>query len=158
MKKILQILFLVSFTLQVNAQKKLFVRVFDMSGRLINNGFVAGVTDTSLKLWKNKDTLEIPITAFSYIKTKKSAATNLLVGALAGSLTTAGLVGLKNSEQESFSGLAPVRGTGSGALIGLGIGAAIGGITALSKNPKTFVINGNAEKWREFQTYLSKYK
>lgn len=158
MKKILTILILFSFIVQVNAQKKLFVRVFDLNGKLINKGIVAGVTDTSLKLFSNQDTIELPISGFNVIRTKKSAATNVFVGALIGSLTTAGLVGLKNSEQQSFSGFEPVEGTGTGAVIGLGVGAAIGGFSALLKNPKTFTINGSPDKWKEFQTYVLNYK
>lgn len=38
--------------------------------------------------------------------------------------------------------------------MGLPLGAALGGITILFKNTKTYLINGDLIKWKEFQSVV----
>jgi len=155
MKKLIPFLLLILLFIQAGAQKKLFVRVYDNSGKRINNGFVVGTTDSSLRLLKNKDTIDLPISGFSFIKTKRSAGNNLLVGSMIGAAAF-GFIGIASANPDDFLGYTAAEGFSAGILFGAPAGAAIGGLSALLKNPRTFSVNGDKENWREFQTFAEK--
>jgi hypothetical protein len=152
MKKLIPFLLLILLSVQAGAQKKLFVRVYDNDGKRIKNGFVVGTTDSSLRLLKNKDTIDLPISGFSFLKTKRSAGNNLLVGSMIGA-GTFGFIGIASANPDDFLGYTAAEGFSAGVLIGAPAGAAIGGLTALLKNSRTFTMNGDKQKWREFQTF-----
>ena len=48
------------------------------------------------------------------------------------------------------------EGAAAGALIGLPVGAAFGGLTSLFKNSKSYLINDDIEKWKVFQSMQQK--
>lgn len=156
MKKLIPFLLLITLSIQAGAQKKLFVRVYDNDGKRIKNGFVVGTTDSSLRLLKNKDTVDLPITGFSFLKTKRSAGNNVLVGSMivAG---TFGFLGLASANPDDFLGYTAAEGFASGILLGAPTGAALGGLTALLKKSRTFTINGDPQQWKEFQSFAEKY-
>lgn len=156
MKKLMPFLLFISLSIQAGAQKKLFVRVYDNSGKRIQNGFVVGTTDSSLRLYKNKDTIDLPITGFSFLKTKRSAGHNLLLGSVIGAGTFA-FIGMASANPDDFLGYTAAEGFAGGILFGAPAGAAIGGLAALLKKSRTFTINGNPDQWKEFQSFAESF-
>lgn len=157
MKRLFTILSLVLIYYNVCAQKTLFVRIYDLNGKKINKGHVLAITDTSLLLnTKGGHKINIPINSFTTIKTKRSAGHNLLIGSLALMVPLAIVGAASGSPNDTgFLSFTAAEGVGAGALVGIPIGAAIGGISVLLKGSKTFVINGQIDKWRVFQLYIA---
>ena len=140
-------MFLISLNYSIYAQKSIFVRVYDLSGKKINKGHVLKVTDTSLQL-KGKSAPIISVRSIGSIKTKHSAGNNILIGSIVGAssmviLTLAGDQGYTNGQE-----------VGVGILLGLPLGAAIGSLTILFKNSKSYLIEGDATKWKAFQLMI----
>jgi hypothetical protein len=154
--KALPFLLLILFNCSIYAQKPLFVRVYNLDGKKINKGEVFLVTDTSLQLIGKKSPVNIPINTIGSIKTKHSAGNNLLIGSIIGTTTFALIGATSASPEDEILGYTAGEGAAAGALVGLSLGAAIGGLTILLKNSKTFLINGNSEKWKEFETAVAK--
>ncbi|MGZ5253781.1 MAG: hypothetical protein ACXWV4_05410, partial [Flavitalea sp.] len=153
MKKLIPFLILISFSIYANAQIKKFVRIYDSDGKKINKGLVVGTNDSSLQLLKNKDTLNLPISSFSSIKTKRSAGNNVLIGTFIGAGTFS-VLGAASADEDAFFAYSAGNGAAAGALLGAPFGAAIGGITALFKKSRKFTINGNPDQWKAFQSYF----
>jgi len=154
MRRLVTLLFLISICYQVCAQKAIFVRVYNLNDKKINKGHVLATTDTSLQLITNgRNTVNLSINSIGKIKTKRSAGNNFLVGSLVVA-SAAAIVGAAtyNLEEDDLPG-------GIAALVGLvwglPVGAAIGGISVPFKKSKTFVINGNIEKLKAFQSYIT---
>jgi len=141
----------------VSAQKKMFVRVFDLSGKKVSRGHIVNITDSSLHLnVKKKGIVDLMATDIGKIKTKRSAGRNIGIGALAGIGAGAviGEISGNGSSEDDISGLATPAGILVGALfVGPPIGVAVGGITALFKNSKTFIVNGSMQNWKDFQSH-----
>ncbi|MBX3252807.1 MAG: hypothetical protein KF862_01600 [Chitinophagaceae bacterium] len=160
MRLLCTLLFLGFVMSTVNAQKKLFVRVYDLNGKKITQGHVATVGDSALQLnIKKKGSVDLMVGNIGKIKTKRSAGRNIWIGALAGigaGAVIGGVSGNGSSEDDPTSGLGTAAGILVGALfIGPPLGAAAGGITALFNNPKTFIVNGSVQEWKAFQLYMS---
>lgn len=151
-KTLILILF-ISFSCSSRAQKTMFVRVHDFSGKQIFNGEIYSVTDSSLLLSAKKTPVIIPVNQISFIKTRRFAAHNVLIGAAAG-LGAGALAGVASANPDAE--IAPIS-TGSaaaGALLGAMLGAAVGGITGLLKKKETFLINGDFTKWAAFKSFI----
>ncbi len=137
---------------------KTFVRVYNWQGKKINKGKVFKVTDTTLVLKRNKELVKIPVSNIGSIKTKRSAGNNILIGATAGAIlgATSGEEALEETPgfgvEPIVSGLAVIVGVISGATTG----AAIGGITILFKNSKSYEISGDEVKWKAFTKMIIK--
>lgn len=159
MKRLFAFLFLISICYQLCAQKTIFVRVYNLTGKKINKGHVLAATDTSLQLrTKGGGVVNLSISSIGTIKTKRSAGHNLLIGSLAGA-GVVGILGAATADPNAWIlGYTAGEGAVAGAFLGLPIGAAAGGITVLFKNPKTFIINGETDKWKAFQSYLVNMK
>jgi hypothetical protein len=144
--KILAFLFIVVLAHQASAQKPIFIRVYDLKGNKISKGRVAAVTDTSLQLKENPAI--IPVNTIGSVRTKHSAGNNTLIGSVIGASTMA-ILGAASGGSDSYYNSS--AGAAAGALVGLPIGAAVGGITVLFKNSKTYLINGDSTRWKEFR-------
>jgi len=155
MKRLFTFLFLISICYQVCAQKPIFVRVYNLKGKKINTGRVLAATDTSLQLKKeSRDTVNLSINTIGRIKTKRSAGHNVLMGSLASAGAFA-IYGVATADPDEFLGYTAGEGAFAGVVLGIPVGAAIGGITVLFKKSGTFVINGKVEQWKAFQSYIS---
>ena len=145
--KVLAFVFAILFAHDLSAQKPIFIRVYDLKGNKIGKGHVLSVTDTSLRL-KEKNVI-IPVSAIGSIRTKHSAGNNILIGSVIGTTTMAILGAASGGGDNSYytSG----EGAALGPLVGLPLGAALGGITVLFKNSKTYLINGDSTRWKEFE-------
>jgi len=155
-KNLFAFLFVISVCFQVCAQKRIFVRVYDLSGSKIGKGFVFNATDTSLQIERGgPDPITLSFHDIGTIKTRRSAGHNLLVGAIAGAAPFAILGALSADPDAKFIRFTAAEGAEVGALLGFALGGIIGGMTALFKNPQTFVIKGDLVRWRAFQQYIS---
>ena len=155
MKRLFTFLFLVSIGYQVCAQKAIFVRVYNLNGKKINTGRVLAATDSSLQLkMESRDTVNISINTIGRIKTKRSAGHNVLMGSLASAGAFA-IYGIATADPDEFLGYTAGEGALAGVVLGIPVGAAIGGITVLFKKSGTFVINGDIKKWKAFHSYIS---
>jgi hypothetical protein len=156
MKQILLFPLLLAFVITSFAQEEIhpFVRVYNLAGEKINKGHVIRVTDTSLQL--NGKSVDIPVRNIGFIKTKRSAGHNVLVGSLIGATTLAVFGAIAGDpDPEYYDELNKVGYAIVGAVFGLAAGAAIGGLTALAKNPDTYLINGDISKWKAFQSMIT---
>lgn len=140
-------------TFNVQAQKTIFVRVYDLSGHKIDKGRVHAVTDTSLQLEGESKPTNISARTIGTIKTKHSGGNNVLIGAITG-LAVGGGLGLAGTDKDDFLIDSKGEGAAAGALVGVPLGAAIGGLSILLKNSKTYSIDGDLTKWKSFQTMI----
>jgi len=153
------LIFLIILILSINlvAQNEfentnIFVRVYDLQGKKISKGKILSISETSLSLNKNGESIEIPVSSIGSIKTKRSAGNNIIVGTASGAITMA-IIGAATAQPEKsyiFSFTAE-EGATEGALLGGITGAAIGGITILFKNSKTYIINGDKIKLKNLK-------
>src|SRR4051794_38573080 len=149
--KLVIFLFFILLAYDVSAQKMGFVRVYDLNGHKINKGEVLAITDTSLLLQREAKIATIPLASIGTIKTKRSAGNNILVGSVIGTVVGVAL-GVASANPDEFLGFTAGEGAAMGVIIGAPVGAAIGGITVLFKNSKTYLINGDATRWKAFQS------
>jgi hypothetical protein len=154
--KLLALLFFILISYSICAQKPIFVRVYDLTGKKIDKGHVLAISDSSLQLKNKKAQTIIAVRTIGLIKTKRSAGNNLLTGSLIGASALAVVVAVGSTEPDAIGG--PTT-AGEGFLVGLAAGlpagAVIGSLTIPFKNSKTFFINGDLMKWKTFQTFLS---
>ena len=159
MKKVILLLTLL-MSINISAQhanktKTLFVRVFDLDGKKIGKGYIYAINDSVLILNKNKKLKELYVKEIGKIKTKRSGGHNVLIGATSGVVAGA-ILGSINPPTDSSGGTFTWAGGSSGEefasglIVGVISGTIIGGISALFKSPKTFIIDANAEKWDIF--------
>lgn len=134
--------------------KKMFVRVFDFEGKKIGKGYVAKVADSTLELSRSNEYLSISLKEISYIKTKRSTGSNALIGSIAGA-TTLGVLGAATADPDAWIfGYTAAEGASAFGLVGAIGGGAIGGLTSVFKNSKTFVIEGDKDKWELFRKII----
>lgn len=131
-----------------------FLRVFNLDGKKIAKGRLVQVTDSTLTLRKNKETVNVIFSDVGIIKTKRSFGNNVLTGAGIGA-GTVGLLGAVSSGDKGFFQYGPGQGLGVGILIGAPLGSAAGGLLGLFKNRKTIEINGNKEQWKAFKNLFT---
>ncbi len=145
----------------ITAQKTPFIRIYDSLGKKIYRGKIYIVTDSSLFLIGKTEPLNIPIKSIAYIKTKHSAGNNILVGSIVGAASGA-IIGLAaagpqdNQPQDEIFVFSPGESAAGGAILGVAIGAAVGGLTAAHKKSETFLINGDVTKWKQFASVYEK--
>ncbi len=134
-----------------------FLRVYNLEGKKISKGFVVMVNDSVIEL-KNSNKNKINIKNIGFIKTKRSAGNNVLIGALSG--TTVGAVAGASSANPNdwvFS-YSPAEGALAGGVLGAIGGGVVGSLTALSKKVETIIINGDKEKWLSVKMMFNKWK
>ncbi|MBL7472557.1 hypothetical protein [Robertkochia sediminum] len=130
-----------------------FIRVYDLNRNKTHKGVIQSVSDTVLQLKREGKIYDIGLSAIGKIKTKRSAGHNVFMGAVIVGAPAA-ILGAATADPDTILGYTAGEGFMGGTLIGGGLGAAIGGLTALFKNPKTYIINGDPDKWREFRAMI----
>lgn len=152
--KTLLVFALMFFTIHVHAQKKEFLRIYNYEGKKIIRGSKYLITDSTIVF--NKKNKIISYSQVGFIKTKHSFGHNIWVGSLIGFATT-GLIALLlpyDKYKNAFD-----RGTTVGLVatfIGAPGGAVIGAGSTIFEKSKKFEINGNLEKWKEFEYFMLK--
>ncbi|WNM18558.1 hypothetical protein [Flavobacterium capsici] len=131
--------------------KNLFIRVFDLNGHKINKGKISFVSDSIVQVIHEGEKIDIPVNTIGTIKTKRSAGHNALIGAaVAGGLFA--IIGAVSAEPDaSFLSYTPEQGAAAGLLLGIPAGSAVGLVTSAFKNSRTFIVNGDYQKWKEFE-------
>ena len=154
MKKILVLLLLFVATNTATAQKKMFLRVFDLSGKKMAKGFFAGSTDSSVLLFNDKAILEAPVSKIGNIQTKRSIGHTVLVVGLVGTAIWTGLfLGITG---DSFFEITAEEAVLAGLIGGAATGLVIGGIAGASKKSRKFIISGAKDKWLLIKPELDK--
>lgn len=155
MQKFIIFFFLISACFNAYSQNKLFVRIYNINSEKTNKGFVLKENDTILHIKKDTTVIAIPVRKIGIIKTRMSGGHNILIGTVIG-VTATGILGAASAEPDAeIIEYNAAEGFAAGAIIGAPIGALTGALTAGFKNSKTFIIQGDVEKWKAFQTYLS---
>ncbi|HYK44213.1 MAG TPA: hypothetical protein VEV83_03535 [Parafilimonas sp.] len=144
--KILAFLFTILIAHNLEAQKSIFIRVYDLEGHKIARGHVLSATDTSLQL--KEKTTSILVRNIGSIRTKHSAGNNMLVGSIIGT-TTFAVLGAINGDTDT-----PAEGAAYWAPVGTLLGAVFGALTIPFKNSKHSLINGDPEKWKAFRSKI----
>lgn len=160
MKNLLFVIALL-LSITINAQEvtkkaNIFVRVYDLQNKKISKGNITSISETSLHLNRNGEYVKIPVNKIGSIKTKHSAGNNVLIGAAGGAIPMAILGAATADPDAMIFGYTAGEGAAAGALFGGTIGAAIGGITILFKNSKSYIINGDELKLKEFKELIIK--
>jgi hypothetical protein len=151
---LISIIILIAFT--VNAQSKLFVRVYDINGNKINKGTVIAISDSTLQLGKSNSF--IPFKNIGFIKTKHSFGHNSLLGSAISGGIFATVMAIGSTDKGGFLSWTLSEGVAAGLLAGVIYGPVIGGISAIFKNTTTFPINGRESNWKEFNHYYLVHK
>jgi hypothetical protein len=156
MKKIIALLLLTAgLIINVSAQKKTFLRIYDLSGKKIAKGYFAGTTDSTLVLVRDNQLVTVPVHQINTIRTKRSAGHTIGVTAAVctGVFTIALLAGSGGDSWFSYSASDAI---GAGIITGTVGGIVIGGIASAAKNPKLLTVNGNMENWEKVKAELDK--
>ncbi|MEN3325079.1 hypothetical protein VP395_15180 [Mariniflexile soesokkakense] len=157
--KILVFTIVLMFNMGIYAQNELkthsiFVRVYNLEGKKISKGSIVFINDSILGLKNSIEKKKISLKEIGFIKTKRSAGSNVLIGVLAGT-TIGAIAGASSADPDDW--FLPYT-AGEGAVIFGGIGALgggiIGGFTALPKKVETYIINGDKDKWLLFRGEL----
>jgi hypothetical protein len=134
----------------------IFVRVYDFQGKKIAKGKILSISETSLQLYSKGESVSVMVDGIGSIKTKHSAGNNVLMGAATGA-TLIAILGATTADPDAWLfAYSAGEGAAAGALLGGTAGAAIGGITILFKNSKSYEINGELEKWKAFKEMIIK--
>lgn len=154
--KYLIIAIILVLSINVVAQNKIvntniFIRVYDLQGKKINKGKIKLISKKSIELFFKGKTIKIPLSKIGKIKTKRSGGYNVAKGALIGGSSLA-LIGLVSGDNDSgaVSFLATDK-AALGLISGGFFGAAVGGITAIFKKSKLYIIDGNEMKLKNFK-------
>lgn len=139
-----------------NTTKDLFIRVYDMQGKKIAKGYVLSMAEDFLVL-KSRKSPKIMLNDIGYIKTKRSAGHNVLVGATTAGVLMAGLGAATADPSDWIFGYTAAEGAAIGLAGGALIGSAIGGLTSFAKNSRTFVINGDSTNWKSFKETMGTF-
>ncbi len=135
---------------QTDNKKKTFLRVYNLEGKKIAKGNFTFANDSILILKKVDDSYSVRREDIGHIRTKHSAGNNVLTGAVAGSSVFA-VLGAASADPDAWIfSYTKAEGAAMGGIVGGFGGAAIGGVTALFKKQKTFIINGELERWNTF--------
>ena len=131
--------------------KNILVRVYDVEGKKVRKGKVVSISETYLYFLDKKDTWQIFVNRIGKIKTKRSGGHNVLVGAATVGVITA-VRGAATADPDTWLyGYTAAEGGAAGLLLGGTAGALPGEITTIFKNSKTYVINGNVNRFKAFR-------
>ncbi len=166
MKKIIIFLFAICITSGITAQKKTFMRIYDLQGKKFAKGFFASTSDSALFISKNDLITELAVSKIGFIKTKRSAGHSILIGGLIGAVPLA-VIGVASGTSKRNDGTlegaisdlfthTPEDGLISGFIGGAIIGGAMGGLISLLSKRTKFIINGKNENWLQQKALLNK--
>ncbi|MDH7460688.1 hypothetical protein QEG73_05340 [Chitinophagaceae bacterium 26-R-25] len=151
------------------AQKRLFVRVYDLSGKKIDKGRVLAVSDSTVLLETVSKTDTISARNIGSIRTRRAAGHNIAIG-----MTTGGVLGAifgaiaaqpvynpqsspNEPPQMQVNVVTPAESAVIGLVTGLAAGALVGTLVTASNRSVKTVINGDPAKWKEFQMMVADY-
>ena len=149
------ILILVCMHATAFAQERTFMRIYDLAGNKFLKGYFAGITDSSLFIYKNNRTIEITAANIGYIKTKRSVIHSVLTGTLVG-IVPISVLGVSSAKpyryhndiqdttvEDTFR-YTPAQALAAKNITNIPTGTSPAAFTRRS----TFVIHGNRNNWR----------
>ena len=161
--KILAMAIVLIFSISAYAQKEakthnVFLRVYNLEGKKISKGPVVFINDTLLGLKNGSDKTAIRMKDIGFIKTKRSAGNNVLIGAASGA-TLGVIIGVSTADPDAWIfGYTAGEGAALFGSIGALGGGAIGGLTSLLKESETYIINGSEVNWNSFQKLIGAHR
>ena len=123
----------------------------------MNKGKVLAVNDTTLVLQRKNGAVNIDIRTIGLIKTKRSEGNNVLIGSLIG-FSIGAIIGVATADPDDWFGYSASEGATGIGLVGAVIGTGIGAVTIPLKNSKSYIINGDASKWKVFEEMIRNNK
>ncbi|MES2850199.1 MAG: hypothetical protein V4685_14165 [Bacteroidota bacterium] len=156
MKKIIIFLFAICITSGITAQKKTFMRIYDLQGKKIAKGYFAGTTDSTVLLLKEGTITPVPVLSIKSIKTKRSVGHTVLVcGGIAA--VTMGVLSLAIlGTDDFFEPISKEEIFVTGFASGAGGGTLIGAIAGSLKKSQEFKIDGKQENWQQQKILIDK--
>ncbi|TBW26774.1 hypothetical protein [Gramella sp. KN1008] len=133
--------------------KDTFVRVFDVNGKKIAKGKIVNISEQTLTLKSGMGYSETGMDRIHLIKTRHSAANNVIIGALAGGVV-GGIIGAEDTKDDWLFNSR--EGALLGALAGAPIGAGVGGLTLLFRKGNVYHIQGSEEAWEYFKDSMAR--
>lgn len=147
------LLFAILICSTATAQKKTFIRLYNLKNVQFNQGKLLSTTDTSVIISKKGLPFEIPIYQIKKIKTKRSTGHTILV-------TTGALIVLGAAIAPTFSdGFFAESASGKtsiGVMLGGLSGLLIGSVAGAVKKRQIFIIDGSLEKWKMIKEEVDK--
>lgn len=156
MKYIITICAWLALTLAANSQKTIFLRVFDETGKKIQNGFLRSVSDSSLTIENGEKITEVPVSKISVIKVKRSFGHTVAISSGIGAAGFA-IFGAVTADPDAWFGYTAAEGAAAGSILGAIAGATVGSIIAATNKKPVLQINMNQEKWMKAKSALSYY-
>ncbi|HLG38023.1 MAG TPA: hypothetical protein VI461_00095 [Chitinophagaceae bacterium] len=150
----LSIALLLAFTSQ--SQTKTFIRIFDETGRKINKGFLTDVSDSSLTIFFEKKTIQVPVSRIANIKLRRSWGHTILVTSaiLAGA---GAIIGIASADTDTWIGWTPGEGAIGGLALGAWSGTFWGTLIGGTRNRPEFKVDMKAEQWLKVKELLKPY-
>jgi hypothetical protein len=166
-KQILFLSILFYFNPQLNAQKKIFIRIYPIGASEAIKGLYLCHSDSTLIILSKQQQDTISYLNIQQIKTRRSTGHHILISAIIGSIagTVTGIILHKNlppsdpncqlcgiidysfSTTQSEDALA-------GALLGAVAGTATGTVIGLTKRRETLIVAGDFQNWKAIRTRL----
>ena len=144
-----------AFAQEVPPDSKGFVRVYDLQGERFANGKIQSFSESALLL---KGEQQIDPQDIGIIKTKRSTGHNVLVGTIIGAVMTGGIMAATADPDDWVFSYTAGEGFLMGTIIGAPVGAFWGWISSLLKESRTFIIDGDQQKWQDFQDSMGENK
>ncbi len=166
-RQFLFLLLIVCLHLEVNAQKKLFLRVYTTVSSNVIKGFYAGQTDSALIIFTHQQPDTISYSTIQKIRTKRRTGHHILlstvIGAIAGTAT--GLITHKEVPPSDPNCMicevidrayrtTQIEDAVGGGILGAAAGAGAGTIIGLTRKRETLIVAGNYENWKVTKTRL----
>lgn len=157
MKYIITICAWLALTLVANAQKTIFLRVYNETGKKIQNGFLRSVSDSSLTIQNGGIMSEVPASKISMIKVKRSFGHTVAISAGIGAAGFA-IFGAATADPEAWIfGYTAAEGAAAGFITGAFTGAVVGSIIGATNKRPVLRINMNQKEWMKAKSALSYY-
>lgn len=157
MKYIITICAWLALTLAANSQKTIFLRVFDETGKKIQNGFLRSVSDSSLTIQNGEKITEVPVSKISVIKVKRSFGHTVVISSGIGAAGFS-IFGAATADPDAWIyGYTAGEGAAAGFIFGAFAGATVGSIIAATSKKPVLRINMNPKEWMKAKSALSYY-
>ncbi|MES2850257.1 MAG: hypothetical protein V4685_14460, partial [Bacteroidota bacterium] len=156
----------ICITSGITAQKKTFMRMYDLQGKKFAKGYFAGTTDSTLLISKNDLIIAVAVSKIGFIKTKRTAGHTILVSSVIGAVSVGALgaaTGRAKSNGETFNDIildvftyTPAQGFVAGFFSGAITGAVVGTVIGLLKKSVMYKIDGKQENWQQQKILIDK--
>lgn len=139
-----------AFAQKAPLNSRSFIRVYDLEGEKFSDGKIRSFSDTTLLL--SGEQLIDPA-AIGLIKTKRSTGNNVLIGTISAAIL-GGIIAAAEHDPDEYFASTPEGDFMAGFVLSAPVGALLGWLSSFLKDSRTFIINGDLQKWRDFQNSL----